>query len=290
MPKLESLPAIEEEIVNEEENWLKEANNIPWSVFHVKKHHSSKTVPDISAMLPIWRDNSKSPATIKHILGVLGPAIEYLNPEHSLVVGFDQPLFAIAKRLQWHYPDQYDYQNVVIMLEALHIKIAMLGCLGDWLQDSGWLVALSNAGVTSPGNESLLIGHNIAPSKYAHQVTAKVLHKLRWRAFETYKQDSLTENREKKFGQWCAEMDEKSPQFQFWSITLSMQKDYLLFLRSIRSRNFDLFVYSLEKILPWMFAFDHYNYARWMSVHQFDMEMLHLTNPSVSRKRKFCCC
>ena len=92
-----------------------------------------------------------------------------------MVVGFDQPLYAIAKRLQWYQPDQYGYQKL-IMLGALHIEIAMLRCLGDWLQDSGWLTSLPNAGVTSPGYESLITGHNIAPSKYAHQVTAKVLY------------------------------------------------------------------------------------------------------------------
>ena len=149
---------------------------MPWSIFHAKKYISPKVVPDISTKLPIWRDNSKSPATIKHILDVLGPAIDYLNLEQLMVVGFDQPLYAIAKRLQWYQPDQYGYQKLVIMLGALPIEIAMLRCLGDWLQDSGWLTSLSNAGVTSPGYESLLTGHNIAPSKYAHQVTAKVLY------------------------------------------------------------------------------------------------------------------
>ena len=80
--------------------------------------------------------------------------------------------------------DQYRYQKLVIMLGALHIEIAMLRCLGDWLQDSGWLTSLSNAGVTFTGNKSLLTEHNIAPSKYAHQVTAKVLYQLMLRAFK----------------------------------------------------------------------------------------------------------
>ena len=60
-----------------------------------------------------------------------------------------------------------------------------------------------------------------------------------------------------------------------------MEMDYLLLLRSVKSSRFDLYVHSLDKFLPWVSAFDHYNYARWMSVHQFDMEMLHKTNPLV---------
>ena len=33
-----------------------------------------------------------------------------------MVVGFDQPLYAIAKQLQWFHPDQYGYQKLVIVL------------------------------------------------------------------------------------------------------------------------------------------------------------------------------
>ena len=127
-----------------------------------------------------------------------------------MVVGFDQPLYAIAKRLQWYQPDQYGYQKLTIMLGALHIEIAMLRCLGDWLQDSGWLTSLSNAGVTSPVNESLLTGHNIAPSKYAHQITAKVSYQLMLPAFKSLNEGYSEDKREQRFQGWCDKMRERS--------------------------------------------------------------------------------
>ena len=64
------------------------------------------------------------------------------------------------------------------MLGALHIEIVMLGCLGDLLEGSGWTVALSNSGITSPGNDALITGHDVAKTKYMHQVTALALHQL----------------------------------------------------------------------------------------------------------------
>ena len=143
--------------------------------------------------------------------------MDYLNLEQPMVAGFDQPLYAIAKRLQWYQPDQYGYQKLV-MLGALHIEIAMLRCLGDWLQDSGWLTSSSNAGVISPGNESLLPGHNIAPSKCAHQVTAKVLYQFMLRAFKSLNEGYSEDKREQMFQEWCDKMKERSPQFQFWHI------------------------------------------------------------------------
>ena len=37
----------------------------------------------------------------------------------------------------------------------------------------------------------------------------------------------------------------------------------------------------LNLFLPWIFAFDHVHYARWLSIHHYDMEMLKDANPKV---------
>ena len=31
----------------------------------------------------------------------------------------------------------------------------------------------------------------------------------------------------------------------------------------------------------WIFGFDHIHYARWLSIHHYDMEMLKETNPEI---------
>ena len=99
-------------------------------------------------------------------------------------------------------------------------------------------------------------------------------------AFQQSKCDTGREQRNRTFQEWREQMELLYPQFQFWSITLKMQMDYLLFLRSIQSRKFSLSVHSLGKRLPWTFFFDHFNYAQWMSVHHYDMEMLQESNCS----------
>ena len=96
--------------------------------------------------------------TTMHLLHVLIKSILYLNPNQTVVTGFDQPLYALVKKFQWFQPTAYGQQKLVLMLDALHIEIVMLNCLGDWLQHSGWTNVLSNAGVTSSGNDSLLSG------------------------------------------------------------------------------------------------------------------------------------
>ena len=41
--------------------------------------------------------------------------IEYLNPGQIPVTIFDQPLFALAKFVQWKWPDTYGEQKYVAM-------------------------------------------------------------------------------------------------------------------------------------------------------------------------------
>ena len=127
--------------------------------------------------------------------------------------------------------------------------MVMHGCLGDWLQDSGWKLVLSSSGVITFANDSLLSAHDVAATKYIHRVTACTLYNLMKKAFQESKYDTKREQRNLNFGKWREQMELLYPQFQFWSITLKMQIDYLLFLRSVQSRKFSLCVYSLGKFL-----------------------------------------
>ena len=157
--------------------------------------------------------------------------------------------------MQWHQPDWYGQDKLVIKLGALHTEMVILACLGDWLQDSGCTVVLSNSGVTSSGNESLLSGHDVAATNYAHQVTAFVPNILMQDASQK-SQENLTD--EEDFSMWRKKNEDLFPQFQYWSIA----QDYLLFFRASRSRDFSLYLHAQEKILLWIFVFDQYNYAR----------------------------
>ena len=42
----------------------------------------------------------------------------------------DQPLFALAKQIQWEFPDLYGEDKYVVMMGGLHIEMAALKSLG----------------------------------------------------------------------------------------------------------------------------------------------------------------
>ena len=45
---------------------------------------------------------------IKHGITVLQRATEFLNPGQIPVMAFDAPLFALAKFVQWKWPETYE--------------------------------------------------------------------------------------------------------------------------------------------------------------------------------------
>ena len=45
-------------------------------------------------------------------------------------------------------------------------------------------------------------------------------------------------------------------------------------MRAHREQNFPLYVKTLKALVPWFFALDHHNYARWIPIHICAMENL----------------
>ena len=63
---------------------------------------------------------------IKHSMGVVKAAVDYLNPGQVPALAADQPLFALAKYIQWTWLAAYGEDQFVIMFGGLHIEMAVL--------------------------------------------------------------------------------------------------------------------------------------------------------------------
>ena len=77
--------------------------------------------------------------------------VAFLNPGQIPVIAADQPIYALAKQIQWHRPEQYGEDKYVIMFGGLHIEMTAFKSIRTLLKDSGWTSALVVAGVASPG-------------------------------------------------------------------------------------------------------------------------------------------
>ena len=70
----------------------------------------------VSALLPLFLDDLKSLAMICHSMNVVKKAVTVVNPVQIPVIACDQPLFKIAKQIQWMWPQEYGEESFVIML------------------------------------------------------------------------------------------------------------------------------------------------------------------------------
>lgn len=124
---------------------------------------------------------------ILHAMNVIRSAVKYVNPVQVPVIAFDQPLFALAKQLQWELPNTHGEDHLVVMFGALHVEMAAFRALGKWLTGSGWTEVLSNAGVATPGvSDSLLVASHLTKTRRAHQITAAALHLLQHQAYSKF--------------------------------------------------------------------------------------------------------
>lgn len=257
---------------------------VSWAAYHASMEIQHNTLPTTIALMPLFREESHSFATILHCMKTNQEATQLLNPGQKPVLTMDQPLYALGKQIQWKFPDVYGEDKYVMMLGPLHIEMAGLKMIGDLLDGTGWTNAIAQAEVATKGTaDSFIHASHVAKTRRAHQVTASSIYILQRQAFECDKESSTYEVpvSEESFTEWCKEKSKDHPMFRFWSTVLDLELTVLTFVRSIRTADFDMYVETLSQLAPWFFALDHVHYARWISVHIRDMASLAQQCPDV---------
>ena len=194
---------------------LKEEEVVSWGAFHSRDLSSSPTASAISALLPLFPDQAKSIAMIRHAMDTIKLSVNHLNPGQVPVIAFDQPHFSVAKEIQWNWSKLYGEKKFVVMFGGLHIEMAFLKLIGGWLEGSGWTTALADANVATPGTaESFIKATSVTRSRWAHQVTACSLFILLQKAYTKYKEGVANKDGIMFFESWCARQVSATPQFQ----------------------------------------------------------------------------
>ena len=82
---------------------------------------------------------------------------------------------------------------------------------------------------------------------------------------------------------WLNNKSKNNEMCFYWKLILELMVDVLVFIRSLREGRYPLYVASLRKIIRWYFSLDNYNYARWISVHIYDLLALPQYSPQLHR-------
>ena len=166
------------------------------------------------------------------------------------------------------------------MLCPLHIEMAFLSAIGDWLEGSGWTQALEKGNISTTGRiESFLSGKKVKRTRYVHQVSLAVLLQLAEKAFE--EQEEFRD-----FETWKESKTKENANVCFWFHAIDLETLLFSLTKSLRDADFGLFVQCIKEIIPWMFALDHTHCARWMSVFLKGLQLIPSKYPSIFEEFK----
>lgn len=141
----------------EEDQWLDHVNTTlfdeeqtqNWASFHSQNDDADRT-PSIIGMLPLFDIKSTSSAMVKHSMYLHRKAAQFLNPGQTPFTFCDQPIYAIAKKIQWDCPE-YAEDRHAVLLGGMHTELAVWSGVGTLLENSGWTNAIARAKITGPG-------------------------------------------------------------------------------------------------------------------------------------------
>ena len=184
------------EAILTEYSWLEQAikliaqkevengDNIAWAAYHASHCNVDTSYPTLTQLMPLFYEKAATAAMVKHGMTVQLKATQFLNHNQIPATAFDAPLFALAKLVQWKWPNTHGESKHVVMMGGLHVEMAMCSTFGDYLEGSGWGAALTQAGIASSGTvDSFFKASHLMKTRYAHQVSAVALAKLQEEAY-----------------------------------------------------------------------------------------------------------
>ena len=262
--------------IKKENEWLDEIRRIEslndtdkkcekphWAAHHATKQNSASTKKVTNAVLPIFSESAATPGMMKHSLDIALSVTNFLNEGQLAVICADQPLYALLKKLQWHFPEQYGLKKIFCVMGGLHIEKQIEQVLGRYFEGSGIIDHLVASKVMTNSDNAFLSGSLITRTRYHYQVLATALDSSLKVQFEQSKEEDISV--------WIKRSCEISDQFKYWYLGLELILKFLIFVRSIRDADVDLYIDALCYWCRWFFIFDHPNYARYTSVHLVDL-------------------
>ena len=160
------------------------------------------------------------------------------------------------------------------MFGCLHIEHCALIMHGEISRGSGLFEILNNNEFLIIGTGTVVNANHIKQARYCLQVALCA----------TYLKlvDARNELESNQNPLQRLKMQRASSELcNYWYLIIKLHINILLFIRCIRESNVPLYVLSLQKLVKWVSALDHYNYARWIRVHLFDLMTLSSTFPDV---------
>lgn len=285
-----------------------------WTGFHImldqtKEEHIKKSK---IGYLPVVSGSPTELSTVNEVLRKSLSIAEELEID-CIVLVFDLAFYLKVQRIRW--AEQQLIDKTVVRLGEFHTILSILSVLGKRFGDAGLADILVESDVIAPGSiQGVMKGRQYNRAMRVVKLFSEALRRLQIEAFldssdcdEATKENFLTLCKKfydsfpssdfnaktqsdevylaflEKFTNFIADKCKELPTFNFWNSFLHLSDLILTFVQATRRGNFESHLSSASKLIPWFFAYDHTNYARYMPVYVAEMVSVNMTNPDVSR-------
>ena len=255
--------------------WLKTANTTnvwtAWARYHSQRsHHTIK--PDISAIFPLLDAPVHALDTQYYCMEIVQKTTQLLNPGQICVEESGQPVYKLLKEVQRRFPNRFDPEKYFCLFRSLHLEKSILLLCGLQIKGSGSDKIMASCGLAVAGTDSLVSVNHIKRARYCIQVAVFVMFSLLTSAHEKSGDKSPVLY-------WLKNQSEENEMCHYWYIIIDLMLNLLIFVRSIKDGNFGRYVSFLQQVVKWCYASDHDHYARWVTVHLYDLANLRTTSP-----------
>ena len=219
----------------------------------------------------------------------------------EIAVTYDLAIAKVAMQIQAEEAPMFD--KLFINLGAFHIELALLGVLGKYLDASGGPFILNECHIIEKGSmNSFISGKNYKRGIRAHSLLSLSMEILHFKQFLKSKNMNNSEDIENlikdiQFNTLPDQLKELLKEYEiyredtangkhgltakFWIGYVNIVKLYRLFNRSVRTGDFQLYLYCLPKLSEYFFVFNHLNYARWILRYHDNLLQLSTSHPEI---------
>eukprot|EP00058_Branchiostoma_floridae_P000977 XP_002586465.1 hypothetical protein BRAFLDRAFT_106667 [Branchiostoma floridae] len=292
----------------------KEQSISSWTGFNIKSRSDVPVIPDNVCYLPTINAPATQMSTVYEILRQSLVIKDQLQLK-KIVCVFDQAIYAKATEVMWKHKDIF--KPIVIRMGSFHTSCTLLAIIGKRFQDAGLRDLAIESGVVAEGSVSgVMDGRKYNRAVRFHKLVYEALLRLVWSGFlswmrqnhnedltdleeatetiDTHTNDvsqqallgilqSATNNRIMcMFDNYVTTLRSESSRLtQYWMSYIDLVEILLGLLRATREGDWLLHQVSIRQLIPWCFAYDRVNYARYLSYYYAQMSQLQSQHPDV---------
>ena len=267
-----------------------------WSGFNATLRKTEVPNPSVVGYCQVIDSSPTELSTVYTVLKRSVAMADQLQQEDVIIV-FDQAIYAKGLEILWKHTNEF--QRVVLRMGAFHVSCVFLAVIGKRFGDAGLRDLMIESGIVGTGSvNGVLEGKQYNRAIRTHKVITEAMLRLHWGSFIQWLEDNSVQvlntqevtnavkevqeelsahNVQKllnlpgfnmlhdRYEEFC--QSNQGIMAEFWQSYINMITLLLRFVRATWEGDWIRHLACVRDMLPWLFAYDRTNYARYLPVY-----------------------